>query len=117
MTKPFPLEPRKVAAACRKAHAEKRLGYQRGHRECRYEYDDGCGCAIGVGMPKGTVPDRLMGAAVAGLELQGIVTMANSDDRCVLSDLQDSHDAMCRNGFDEFREAEFFRVLEDCETA
>ena len=114
---PFLLEPRKVAAAVRKAHAENRLGYQRGHEDCLYDYGDGAGCAIGVALPKGLVPNTLMSFAVSTLECEDFVSFPDGRAHELLEELQDRHDAMCRNGASDVSEAEFFRALEACEAA
>ena len=54
----YHLTARDAARAALKAHAEGRLGYQRGHTACLYRYPDGAVCAIGAALPDYVVEGR-----------------------------------------------------------
>lgn len=110
---PFLLKPREVAKAVRKAMAEGRLGYQNNKRACLYDYGDGIGCAIGVALPAGLVPDEHLSARVSRLRDRGIVDYTVGDGK-LLYRLQAAHDDIINSDGTEER---FIAALEACEAA
>ena len=109
---PFHLTAEAAATAAAKAYRDGRLGFQRGHRECLYRYDDGGCCAIGAGIPDDAAAagQQLPGTAIGAVIAQGIVS---SDNDGALCRLQFTHDELCPGwgrsptprGFNEFLRA------------
>ena len=82
--------------AARLAFREGRLGFQRGHTFCRYDYGDGSVCAIGAVLSEETRNHPLFqneNMAVGRLGWLGLVTFGGSDDaRNFAVKLQRLHD-------------------------
>lgn len=103
------LTARAVAIAALQAHAEGRLGYQRGHVFCRYRYPDGSVCAVGAALPDEYVPEECEGNAVWQLPT---VRLADGD-KGAIGQMQFLHDGLCSKCADgsEVNEAEFLELL------
>lgn len=89
----YHLTARDAARAALKAHAEGRLGYQRGHTACLYRYPDGAVCAIGAALPDYVVEGR-GGYPVESLCGAGRIS-ADMDDMLALMKIQNAHDQLC----------------------
>lgn len=91
---PYPLTLRAVALAALQAHAEGRLGYQRGHEDCLYRYPDGAVCAIGAAVPDDVVAGCNSGISVQSLREKRRISVPDAD-MSVLKAIQDAHDDLC----------------------
>ncbi len=87
-----------AARAALAAHAEGRLGFQRGHEMCQYEYEDGGCCAIGAVLTPETLKlvheNHENGCSVNTLLEQDLISVPG-DDLFKLSKLQEFHDEAC----------------------
>lgn len=83
-----------VSEAALNAHAEGRLGYQRGHTDCLYRYPDGAVCAIGAALPDHVVEGFNSGVTVEDLAREHRITV-DAEEIDFLSEIQSAHDALC----------------------
>lgn len=98
----FHLTAEAAATAAAAAYREGRLGFQRGHSECLYRYDDGGCCAIGAGIPDDVaqcIDDGLDDVAINDVIGRDQIT---TDDGDALTLIQDSHDRACRKRTDVY---------------
>lgn len=108
--KPIELTLRGVYEANIKAIREHKLGALAGKDSCRYDYGDGCGCAIGVALPKGQLakwPESLISergrfmetqqVTLDGLRKKKLVTIDPAHEGLLL-DLQRAHDGWIGGG-------------------
>ena len=114
---PFLLKPREVAKAVRKAMAEGRLGYQRGHEHCQYRYLDGACCAIGAALPDDLAcyADGADDASVSALIVNSTFFVEQEEHTALLQHLQHTHDSLC--GRSTTADRSFLRAVEACEAA
>lgn len=92
---PYPLTLRDAALAALQAHAEGRLGYQRGHTTCLYRYSDGAVCAIGAALPDHVVDEYNEGYAVESLCAERRINVCPEELPALMA-IQAAHDDLCK---------------------
>jgi hypothetical protein len=125
MLRPLRLDRETVKAACRTAHSEGRLGYQRPNShdlKCQYRYVDGSVCSIGAAVPEEYA--RIFDAHTAHQFIEGSKIPVNqsinalinagaviTDDHPFLVSLQELHDDLASHP-SAAAEARFLRMIQ-----